>query len=294
MSHESLPHLIGVDGGGSSCRAALRLGPDGPRHEVTLGAANVSTNFDEAVATIREALGQLCEKAGLPQAELVRARAHLGLAGVMNEEIAGRVAAALPIGRAQVTDDRPTTLAGAFGDGNGAVAAIGTGSFLGRQQGGQQKLAGGWGFVIGDQASGAWIGRRLLEEVVLCVDGFSAETELVRDVLAAHGRDPSLIVAFSLSARPKDFADFARHVEAAAVLGDPLAKALMEEGAGYIVRGLASLGWRKGEPLCLMGGLGPAYAPFLPQVMQRSLVPPKGSALDGALALAARIPEGVT
>lgn len=291
MSRESLPLLIGVDGGGSSCRAALRLGSEGARHEVTLGAANVSTSFDEAMATIRAALSELCGKAGLAEAALTGARAHLGLAGVMNEEIAGRVAAALPFACVRVTDDRPTTIAGALGAADGSVAAIGTGSFLGRQEDGRQMLAGGWGFVIGDQASGAWLGRRLLEEVMLCIDGFAAETDLVRAVMAAHGQDPSQIVAFSLSARPRDFARFGREIDAAAAAGDPLACALMEEGAGYIVRGLASLGWRKGEPLCLMGGLGPEYTSFLPPVMQESVVPPKGSALDGALALAALIPD---
>lgn len=277
--------LIGLDGGGTSCRAALLLG--GVRHEVTRGPANVSTDFDAALVTIRDALDGLAAKAGLGPAALAGASAHLGLAGVMSPAIAARVAAALPLPGAVVTDDRPTTIAGALGDADGAVAAIGTGSFLGRQAGGRVSGIGGWGFYIGDQAAGAWLMRRCLEEVMLAVDGIAAETDLTRRILAEHGHDPGQIVLFSLSARPADYARMAREVVAAAEAGDPLGTRLMTEGADYIRAGLCVLGWRPGETLCLAGGLGPAYARWLGE----PVVTAKGSALDGALLLAARAAE---
>lgn len=274
--------LLGIDGGGTSCRAAAVTG--GLRHEVTLGPANVSTGFDAAVKTIGEALRLLAGRAGLPPETLFQAPAHLGLAGVVGGGEAARVRAALPLSRATVTDDRPTTIAGALGPAEGAVVAIGTGSFLGRQAGGRIGGLGGWGFFLGDQASGAWLGRRCLEEVMLAVDGLAAETGLGRSILADHGNDPAEIVRFSVRARPADYAGLARGVVAAADAGDPLGSRLMAEGADYIRRGLAALGWRRGEALCLTGGLGSAYAAWLGE----SVVPARGSALDGALLLAAR------
>ncbi len=171
MSHESAPILIGVDGGGSACRVAVCAGAQ--RIEAQGGPANVSAEFEPAIAAIREAIEAARAQAGLSVADLGRARVHLGLAGVMNDAVAARVAAALPFERIAVTDDRPTALAGALGAEDGAIAAIGTGSFLARQAGGQALLAGGYGFAIGDQASGAWLGRRLLQQVMLCVDGFA-------------------------------------------------------------------------------------------------------------------------
>lgn len=274
--------ILGVDGGGSSCRAALVA--DGLRHEVTLGPANVSTDFDRAVATIREAILALAAKAGVDAGKVHAAAAHLGLAGVTGPVIAGRVAAALPLTDAVVTDDRPTTVAGALGSGKGSVAAIGTGSFLGRQADGGFRGIGGWGFEIGDQASGAWLGRRCLEEVMLSLDGIGAATALTQAILARFGDDPAAIVAHSMAARPADFAGLAPDILAAAGAGDPLGSRLMTEGAGYILKGLAALGWTQGEPLCLTGGLGPAYAAWIGQ----PVVPAQGSALDGALALATR------
>jgi glucosamine kinase len=274
--------ILGVDGGGSSCRAALVAA--GRRHEVTLGPANVSTDFDRAVATIREAILALAAKAGVAAGVIHAAVAHLGLAGVTGPAIAGRVAAALPLGDAAVTDDRPTTVAGALGAGRGAVAAIGTGSFLGRQAEGGLSGIGGWGFHIGDQASGAWLGRRCLEEVMLSLDGIAAATALTQRILARFANDPAAIVAFSMSARPADYAGLAPDVVDAAGADDPLGRQLMAEGAAYILKGLAALGWSPGETLCLTGGLGSAYAVWI----GHPVLPAQGSALDGALALAAR------
>lgn len=286
MVSESNPILIGVDGGGSSCRAAITVG--GRRYEAKRGGANVSTDFDAAIATIRDALDAVRTDCGLGAEQFHAGQAHLGLAGVMNDAVAARVAAALPFAHIAVTDDRPTALAGALGDADGAVAAIGTGSFLARQTGGQAHLAGGYGFAIGDQASGAWLGRALFERVMLCIDGFAPWTDLGRALLAEHGADPSALVAFSVAARPRDFAGFAPRIAAS---DDPLAVSLMSEGAAYIHTGLTAMGWRDGQALCLMGGLGPSYRAHLPQAMQDAVATPKGSALDGAMTLAARALE---
>jgi glucosamine kinase len=279
--------LIGIDGGGTSCRGALVVG--GRRHEVTLGPANVSTGFDAAIATLVATLDALAAAAGLARADLRDVPAHLGLAGVMGDAIAARVAAALPLACVAVTDDRPTSIAGALGDADGAVAAIGTGSFVGRQAGGRITGVGGWGFYLGDQAAGAWLLRRCLEETMLAHDGLAPATDLTLAMLAAHGGDPAAIVMFATAATPGDFARLARDVVAAADAGDPLGIRLMDEGADYIRRALHRLGWVAPERLVLTGGLGPAYA----RRLGLPVTPPLGTALDGALALAARVPPGV-
>jgi glucosamine kinase len=284
------PIIIGIDGGGTSCRVALRFGVDGPRHEVVLGPANVSTDFDAALQTIHAALDQMAGVANLPMRIIHSATAYAGLAGVMNQAIAARVAAALPFKNPTVTGDRPTTIAGALGESDGSVAAIGTGSFIGRQGAGTVQGLGGWGFYIGDQASGAWLFRRCLEQVMLCVDGLAPHTDLTRAVLENHDHDPGQIVTFSLRSTPADYARLARDVVAGAESGDPLGMRLMQEGADYIRQGLHVLGWQPGEPLCLTGGLGPAYARWL----NLETIAPKGTALDGALALATRKAMGAT
>ncbi|MFN0114763.1 MAG: BadF/BadG/BcrA/BcrD ATPase family protein [Paracoccaceae bacterium] len=280
MSGEKI--LIGVDGGGTSCRAAMVT--RGARFEAVGGAANVSTDFDGAIATIRAAARRLAAEAGLAERDLSRATAHLGLAGAMNAEIAGRVGAAMPFARTAVTDDRPTSIAGALGDADGTVAAIGTGSFVGRQRAGRLEGVGGWGFFIGDQAAGAWLLRRCLEETMLAVDGLRPATGLTARMLAEHGGDPGRIVLFAGSSAPADYARLARDVVAAAEAGDALGAALLDEGAAYIRAALSRLGWAAPEPLVLTGGLGPFYARW----MGLATAEAKGTALDGALVLAGR------
>ncbi|WP_068313909.1 BadF/BadG/BcrA/BcrD ATPase family protein [Aliiruegeria sabulilitoris] len=280
------PLLIGVDGGGTSCRAALLAA--GRRYDVQHGPANVSTDFRGAIATIRSALDAVAAKAGLPTEALEEGFAHIGLAGVQSPEMADKVAASLPLAHVAVTEDRQTTIAGALGDVDGAVAAIGTGSFIGCQKAGEISGLGGWGFRLGDQASGAWLMHRAYQELMLALDGLAEMTPFAQTLFDAHGREAGDVVRFSLQAQPADYARNARELVEAAQAEDPLATRLMIEGADYIRRGLDRLGWQPGEPLCLTGGLGPSYARWL----GLSHVPPRGTALDGALTLAARLLEG--
>jgi glucosamine kinase len=269
---------IAVDGGGTSCRAALVMG--GHRFDATGGPANVNTDFRNAIAVIDGLLVRLAADAGLARADLAGYPGHFGLAGVMSPDMGCAVANALALPRVVVTDDHPTTIVGALGDADGAVAAIGTGSFLGLQAMGQTRSIGGWGYRIGDQASGAWLGRRLLEHLLLVQDGIAGAGPLAAS-LAAHDFGQGGLTGFSFRASPADYAQFAPAITAS---DDPFAVALMQEGAAYIRAGIAALGWRTGEVLCLSGGLGAAYAPHV----GLPVTPAQGSALDGALILAGR------
>ncbi len=269
---------IGMDGGGTSCRAALVL--NGRRFDAAGGPANVNTDFAGAVVVMEALLGALAAQAGLDRHDLRRAHGHFGLAGVMSPDTGHAVAAALRLVHTVVTDDHPTTIVGALGDADGAVAAIGTGSFLGRQSQGQTCSIGGWGYRIGDQASGAWLGRRLLEHLLLVRDGVAPDGPLAR-AMAAHDFGPGGISGFSFRASPAEYARFAPEIVAS---DDPFAIGLIQDGAAYIRQGIAALGWQMGEALCLTGGLGAAYAPYLDVPVTQA----KGTALDGALILAGR------
>jgi glucosamine kinase len=269
--------LIGIDGGGTSCRFALLHA--GQRHEVTRGPANVYSDRPGALATLRDGLAELAQLSG---ADLGAARLHAGLAGVMTLEDASAVASALPVPRARVTDDRPTTMRGALGPGDGTVAAIGTGSFFGRRSGGTYRYLGGWGYQLGDEASGAWIGRRILTATLHAEDGLRPATPLLTAVRTRLG-GPAAIVAFARDASPADMASLA--ADLVAHRDDPVAGDLLREGAGWILRAVQTLGRNRGERLCLLGGLGPHYAPLLGVKVSA----PEGTALDGALALAAEV-----
>ena len=285
MSDANTEILIGVDGGGTACRFALSHA--GGRVEHRAGPANVYSDFRAALATLTSGLEALAAKSGL--ADLTGARLYLGLAGVTGPEMAAKVAAALPYPNIVVDDDRRSAVTGALGPRDGAVIGIGTGSFLARKSGGRVVLMGGWGFALGDEASGAWLGRRLLQYVLHVADGLAPETALSTAALRRHGGTPAGVVEFAREASPARYGALAPEIVVAAEAGDGAATAIMTEGAGYILRGLDRLGWRPGETLCPLGGIAAHYAAFLPSDVAGAFSQPEGSALDGALALAAEV-----
>ncbi|WP_136439605.1 BadF/BadG/BcrA/BcrD ATPase family protein [Pacificoceanicola onchidii] len=276
--------LIGVDGGGTLCRAAARVG--GTRFEVEGSGANASSHPDLCVTRLRAVLDSLAQEAGLTPDQRAAAQVYIGLAGVTGPQIAAQIRSGLGLPRAVIEEDRAAAVAGALGTEDGCLAALGTGSFLARQSDGAVRYQGGYGLRLGDEASGAWLGREMLSAALRAQDGFGPQSDLGHALLTRFG-GPAGVITFGLEASPQALAELAPDITAAAGAGDALATTLLMRGAGYISDGLMALGWRV-EPVVLTGGLGPRYAAWLPEPMQASLREPKGSALDGALMLAER------
>lgn len=274
---------IAIDGGGSRCRIAALLADRVVTVET--GPANVSTDFDGAIREIRRGLETLAAELGAPSESIATLPAYVGVAGVTGPVIAGQVEAALPFRRIRVTDDRPSALRGALGPRDGAVAHCGTGSFFGLQREGHMRFAGGWGARLGDEASAQWVGRKALALTLKTTDGRLTETSLTRALLERF-IDPAGIVRFAGEAAPQDFGRIAPDVTRYAESGDPVARRILQIGADEIASGLTSIGWTVGDAVCLTGGIGPSFAPYLPETMRAALAEPDGEPLAGALSLA--------
>ncbi|WP_298908023.1 BadF/BadG/BcrA/BcrD ATPase family protein [uncultured Aliiroseovarius sp.] len=283
-SHTYTPKpVVAVDGGGTRCRLALRKG--GVDTVVELGSANVTTDFDAAIAEISRGLDLLSARSGIAMDELCGLPAYVGLAGVTGPVIAQRVAQALPFSRIRVEDDRPSALVGALGDQDGIVAHCGTGSFLAAQIDGELRFAGGWGPVLGDPASAQWVGRRGLSVTLDTVDGIRENSALSRYFLGKFAGAAG-IVQFASTARPEEFGALAPAVTAHAAEDDTLATQVMNEAVNGIAELLPILGWKPGMAICLTGGIAPHYASYLPEEMQCCITAPAGEPLSGALSLA--------
>lgn len=280
--------VLAVDGGGTRCRLVLD-GPDG-RKVVEAGSANVTSDFEAAIAEIDAGITALAEAAGLARESLLALPTYLGLAGVSDEAMAARVADALPLAHVRVEEDWRAALRGALGPRDGALAHCGTGSFFSIQVGDKVRSVGGWGSRLGDEASAFWVARAALTATLEVADGLAAPTGLTDAVLARFGT-PGGIVAHAAKATPGEIAEIAPLVTAAAEAGDPMARAILQSGADHIARVLGKIGWRPGMALCLTGGIGPAYRPFLPAELRAALVEPAGKPIDGAVALARAFAE---
>lgn len=214
--------------------------------------------------------------------------AHLGLAGVLDEDQVDMVSSSMPFARTTVSDDRLTTFAGALGSIDGMVVSIGTGSFVVAKRGSNLRYFGGWGYQLSDQASGYWLGQKILRRCLLALDGLAPPSDLTQEILADYNNKGSHLIHFMNGAQPSDVASLAPRVVRAAQAGDRHASAIMRDGASYIIKCLHAADWTSDTPICLTGGIGPHYGSYLDEPMQKLLCPPKGPPLDGAMHLALR------
>ncbi len=287
------PHspVLAIDGGGTRCRFALQTA--GKCVVAEVGSANVATDFDGAVRRLKDGIATLAQRADTKVEALYDLPAFVGLAGATGTAVAERLMRALPLQNARYDDDRRAALRGALGRGDGVVAHCGTGSFFAAQEGGQEAFGGGWGAVLGDQASAQWVGRKALTQLLRHVDGFIPASALMQDLMDRF-QNPENVVQFAQDAKPADFGALAPRVTSHAASGDPVAQDILQCGADYIAAELRQMGWTCGMKICLTGGIGPHYAPLLPDEMKSDLAQPLGQPLDGAIALAQEleIPHG--
>ncbi|MBC7156937.1 MAG: ATPase [Rhodobacteraceae bacterium] len=269
---------LGVDGGGSGCRAAVADAAGRIVGRGAAGPANIASDPDGAAANILAAARAALAEAG----EGAVAAAGLGLAGANAAGAVARLRAALPFARVTIETDAVAATLGALGTADGIVAALGTGSVYGVQRAGRVRQIGGWGLVLGDEGSGAWIGRAVLARALRAVDGFVARTPLLDALLVEFG-GPDGIAAFAVTARPADFAALAPRVAAG---DDPAAAAVMARATADVARAIDLLQRAGALPVVFLGGLGAVHAARLAGRWERREA--AGSALDGALMLARR------
>lgn len=271
---------LGVDGGGTGCRAAVADAEGRVLGTGTAGPANIASDPEGAAGNILAAAWAALSAAGRPEEEFASLRAGMGLAGANASGTVERLRAALPFASVRIETDAVAAVKGALGDEDGIVAALGTGSVFAVQRGGAVRQVGGWGLVLGDEGSGAWIGRALCAAALRAEDGFRPMSPLLRDLLADHG-GPLGLVAFSLAARP---ADFAALVPRALASGDPVAQEVLARATADVAEAVDLLQTAGPLPVVFLGGLGPTYSERL--AGRWPIRASQGTPLEGALWLA--------
>ncbi|SCY30350.1 BadF/BadG/BcrA/BcrD ATPase family protein [Microvirga guangxiensis] len=279
--------FIGIDGGGTKCRARLRDDRGTLLGEGSGGPSNIRLDPDLVWNSILTACREALSQAGLQESDLKSVHAGMGAAGAGQASAVERLLSRPhPFASFAIDTDAHTAWLGAFNGGDGAILILGTGSCGYGGTGGQCRYVGGWGFEISDEGSGAALGRELLRRCVWAYDGRIAYTPLSDVVLAEFKNDLEVLVDWVGTARPGDYARYAPLVFDHANRRDPLAIALIEDsarGATRIAERLLELG---APSLCLFGGLAEPLLPWMPPAIQQAVVPPQADALDGAILLA--------
>lgn len=268
---------LGLDGGGTGCRAAIcdHAGQLLGRGEG--GPANINSDPQGATVSILAAATAAMVQAGATPADLV---AVLGVAGGGLARPAALMRDSLPFARTLVVNDAITAARGALGTADGILVAVGTGSVLAVQRGGDLRQYGGRGFLMGDEGSGAVLGRTLLAQAMRAGDGFAPDSPLlaaIRDEFGGHEG----IIAFGTTASPADFATLAPRLIATQ---DPEGQRIRDQAVAQISDAIHVLQQGRNLPVVCLGGLGPFYAGQLAR--DWDVRPALGSSVDGALAMA--------
>ena len=281
--------VLGIDGGGTSCRAALATTDGMVIGRAKSGAANIRTDLTGARTNIVEAARLAFIDAGQDPERLARTPAVLGLAGANVGTYRQQLETILPFSRSRVETDAEIALEGAVGPNDGAMAILGTGTAYMVRRDGKARAIGGWGFQIGDQGGGGRIGRDLLEQTLLAHDGIREASPLTEAILAVFRNHPEDVVEFTTNAKPGDFGGFAPKVFDYAGKGDAVAAWILEKSVADVEAALNALDLATDAPLCLLGGLAPLYAPLLSARYRALLQPPLDDALGGAVQMAVRM-----
>lgn len=277
------PEILAIDGGGTRCRVACMV--SGRRVLTEVKSANASTDLQGTIAQLNRGLASLADMLALTVDDLADVPAFIGLAGMVAPDIRQAIAAGIPLTCARIEDDRPAAVRGALGDKDGAIGHCGTGSFFAVQKDRDIRLSGGWGPVLGDEASAQWLGRKALLAALDVADGLRRMSPLAQGLLEDYGGTAG-IVRFASKATPVEFGDIAPRVTTAAQSEDSLALNLLQRGADHVARTLLPMGWKPPLPICMTGGIGRFYKEFLPGDMQSLVSTPEGEPIDGALSLA--------
>jgi glucosamine kinase len=284
-SDDSSNIFLGIDGGGSKCKAIVMSAENKILGTGISGPGNPLHGFEQATHSIVTSAKLALADANISESSLGNIVAGVGLAGVN-----------LPILFEQMNDwqhpfktmylatDLLIACLGAHQGADGAVIISGTGSCGFSYVDGEEYIVGAHGFPHGDKGSGAWFGLQAAKQVLLSLDGLIATSSLNNKLLSMFEIDTGVELVEAIAGKPAAFyAQMANLVFDAAEQGDTLALGIIQEGASYIDNVVKQLSKRRPPRLSLIGGLTPRLISWLEQDVQKMLSAPLNSPEVGAV-----------
>jgi glucosamine kinase len=255
---------IGIDGGGTKCRARIITEDQRILGTGVGGPANPFHGVQQTKDSIRTAAELAVQEAGLSPSDMGRLIAGVGLAGVnvpslytvMNNW-------QHPFQKMFLTTDLHIACMGAHERDEGAVMIAGTGSCGYAYVNGSALFLGGHGFPIGDNGSGAWLGLEAIKAVLLASDNLGPSTSLSESIGNFLDAKGVMIVDKLFGAKSSDYAKFAIFVVDAADAGDEVAVKIVKDGAAYMSAVARRLWQTNPGRMSIIGGLAPRLIPWM-------------------------------
>lgn len=257
---------IGIDGGGSTLRIGAYTATMQPVAEITKRqSANPSViGRDPARALLQATLRDLIEQ--LPADETVKA-VGVGIAGAdsrrAREWIESVVTPIFPEAALVASADYDIALVGSLGERYGVLLLSGTGSVaFGVNRAGEATAVGGWGYIMGDEGSGYWLGLQAIKALSRVIDTHGDHTLLTQslcDAVGVYTRDQLVDWLYRKEVAQSSYiATLAQHTLSAADKGDPTAEDIIERGAEHMhwhYRTIVNVLGMNAPPVAFAGGI---------------------------------------
>ena len=278
-------YYLGIDGGGTKCHAVIQNEAGETLGRGRGGPANPVHGYEQAIQSITDASTQAAEESGLSQDDFSSIVAGIGLAGVNLHGIMQKMESwQHRFAELHLTTDLEIASIGAHESNNGAVIVVGTGSCGYCMNEDNKVILGGYGFPIGDHASGAWMGLKAIEHTLLALDGFIEIDQLTRAVCNHFDATAAINLSEAiLGSGSKRYGEIAPLIFMLANQNEPKALAIVNEGLAYISKLASKLLAHNPDRLSIIGGLSHLYMERLEGSLAEKFSPPLHSPEIGAL-----------
>jgi N-acetylglucosamine kinase-like BadF-type ATPase len=234
-----MQHVLGIDAGGTKTRALLADRNGTVIASASGPGANLRTHGELQVEKVLHSLVERTEGEARVKADAIA----IGIAGADradDQEVLRTILKRIGFReRVVVTNDARVAFVAGSVRRVGLALVCGTGSIAwGRNGAGKIARAGGWGWHVGDEGSGFWIGERAIRAALRATDGRGPQTALVAALLENFGLDriDQLVRRVYDTEYPRhDVARFAVRVAAAASAGDAVAQSILADAAAELV-----------------------------------------------------------
>ncbi len=254
--------------------------------QASAGPSALGQGVAAAWRNILAAVHQAFALAELPVPDWSQCALGAGLSGVHHQPWCDEFVANNPgFARIAVENDAYIALLAAHRGLPGAMVAAGTGS-VGEAlyADGTRHQVSGWGFPVGDEGSGAWLGLRAVSHAQQVMDHRLPGSALATHIHQQCGNHRDALQAWCASAGQNEYAQLARAVFESAA-SDPVAEQLLTEAATAIERMAAALDPQGALPLAIFGSVGRQLLPRLASATRARCIASPQDAVHGALTL---------
>lgn len=250
-------HLLGIDAGASATKWTL-IDESGIVAAGTQEAMDGHLYRDASKIRMDSVLNEISQVISGKKVD----RIYMGITGVVHDGSIEKYLEKYFMAPSIVVSDIELAYRANFVQGDGILLYAGTGSVAyAIDEKGEIHQIGGWGYLLGDEGAGYWIGREAIRQALHLIESKKiASPESLVDLILKeiNANDWNSVKSFVYSQNRSAIAALSKVVDQAALKGDKSAIEILNRAAGYLAdlveRTDRSL-LRKSLPIKFTGGI---------------------------------------